>query len=171
MKKLTLNSMMISIALVLSFMERFIPLGLLVPVPGIKLGLANIVTLFALFYLGTASAITITVIRCVLASLLFGGMSSLLYSLSGAFLALLAMSVMKLGYQKWFSIIGISVAGAAAHNIGQILVAALMMKNWAILMYLPYLLITALVTGFITAIASSGLFSLADHSSVLKLKT
>ena len=71
MRKLTLNSLLISLALVLSFIERFIPLNLLVPVPGLKLGFANIVTMFALFYLDIPSAITITALRCVLASIIF----------------------------------------------------------------------------------------------------
>ncbi|NLO92870.1 MAG: Gx transporter family protein, partial [Clostridiaceae bacterium] len=82
MKKLTLNSILISLAVVLSFIERLIPLNLIVPMPGIKLGFANIVTMFALFCVDIPSAIIITILRCILSSLLFGGMTSLLYSLS-----------------------------------------------------------------------------------------
>ncbi|NLX64174.1 MAG: Gx transporter family protein [Clostridiaceae bacterium] len=168
LKKLTLNSILISLALVLSFVERFIPLNLLVPVPGLKLGLANIVTMFALFYLDIPSAITITVLRCVLASLIFGGMSSLIYSLSGAFFALVIMIILKLGYEKAFSLVGISMGGAAAHNSGQIVAASLMMKNTAIFAYLPILLITGLVTGILTAIIAMNLFLVFDKNNRVK---
>lgn len=166
MKRLTLNSILISMALVLSFIERFIPLSLIVPIPGLKLGLANIVTMFALFYLDIHSAIIITVLRCVLSSLLFGGMSSLLYSLAGAFFSLIAMIVLKQGYHKVFSLLGISIGGAAAHNTGQILMASLMMKNASVFSYLPMLLISGLVTGMLTAIASVNLFRLFEKAKL-----
>lgn len=168
MKKIALNGLLISLALVLSLMERFIPLNLIVPLPGIKLGLANIVTMFALFYLGIPSAITITVLRCVLASLVFGGMSSLLYSLSGAFLALMIMVILKLGYEKVFSLVGISTGGAAAHNTGQIIMASLMMKNAAVFAYLPVLLLTGLVTGLFTAMVSVNLFRIFEKTNGVK---
>lgn len=167
MRKITLNGLLISLALVLAFMERFIPLNLIVPLPGIKLGLANIVTMFALFYLGIPSAVTITLLRCLLASFLFGGMSSLLYSLAGAFLALVAMSLLKLGYPKFFSVIGISMGGAAAHNAGQILMASLMMRNTAVFAYLPILLFAGIVTGLLTAIVSANLFSIFEKTNFI----
>lgn len=170
MRKLTLNSLLISLALVLSFVERFIPLNLIVPVPGIKLGLANIVTMFALFYIGIPSAITITLLRCVLASLLFGGLSSLIYSLAGALFALVVMILLKTGYKKMFSLVGISMGGAAAHNAGQIAAASLMMKNTAVFAYLPILLITGLATGLITAIISMNLFYIFEKNSRVKLE-
>ena len=162
MRKLTLNSMLISLALVLSYVERFIPLNLIVPLPGIKLGLANIVTMFALFNIGIPSAIIITLLRCILASFLFGGMSSLLYSLSGAFLALFTMIFLKLGYNKVFSLLGISMGGAAAHNAGQIIMASIMMKNTAIYAYLPILLLAGLGTGLLTAIITMNLFKIFE---------
>lgn len=169
MKKLTLNSMLISLAMVLSYVERFIPLNLLVPLPGIKLGLANIVTMFALFYLGIPSAVIVAILRCLLASLLFGGMSSLLYSLSGAFLALLMMIVLKTGYNKVFSLLGISMGGAAAHNTGQIIMASLMMRNTAIYSYLPVLLLTGLGTGLLTAIIAMNLFKIIEKTNSVNL--
>lgn len=167
MKKITLNGLLISLALVLSFMERFIPLNLVVPLPGIKLGLANIVTMFALFYLGIPSAVTITVLRCVLASLLFGGLSSLAYSLAGAFLALVVMALLKFAYPNFFSLVGISTGGAAAHNTGQILMASLMMRNTAVFAYLPILLFTGIITGLLTAIVSVNLFSIIDKTNLV----
>ena len=164
MKKIALNGLLISLALVLSLIEHFIPLSLLVPVPGMKLGLANIVTMFALFYLDIPSAIIITVLRCILASMFFGGVSSLLYSLAGAFLALIVMAVLKIWYGRAFSLIGISMGGAAAHNTGQIIMAGLMMKNTAIFAYLPVLLIAGLGTGLLTALVSMNLFSIFEKT-------
>jgi heptaprenyl diphosphate synthase len=169
MKKVALNGILISLALALSFAERFIPLGLLVPIPGIKIGLANIVTMFALFYTGFISAATITALRCILAAMLFGGMTSMVFSLSGAFLALAGMALMKPGYNKVFSLLGISMAGAALHNTGQIFAAALMMRNMAVFIYLPLLLGAGVVTGILTAVITFNLFVVFDKTNVVKL--
>jgi heptaprenyl diphosphate synthase len=125
--------------------------------------------MFALFFLGIPSAVTVTVLRCVLASLLFGGMSSLLYSLSGAFLALAVMILLKLGYNRIFSLLGISMGGAAAHNTGQIIMASLMMKNTAIFSYLPFLLLAGLGTGLLTAIITVNLFRIIEKTNSVKL--
>jgi len=168
MRKLALNGILISLALVLSFIERFFPLGLIVPIPGIKLGLANIVTMFALFYTGFVSAFTITLLRCVIASLMFGGLSSLLFSVSGAMLALIVMALMKPGYNRFFSLIGISIAGAAFHNFGQIIMASIMMQNGAVFSYLPLLLLAGIVTGLLTAVITSNLFTMIEKTNVLK---
>ena len=88
---MTLCAILISMALVLSYIERFIPLQMFIPLPGIKLGLANIVTLMALFFLGEKSAFTILVLRCLLGSLFGGGISGLAFSMTGG---LLSMTVM-----------------------------------------------------------------------------
>ncbi len=167
MKKIALNGLLISLALVLSFIERFIPLNLIVPLPGVKLGLANIVTMFALFYLDRSSTIFIIVIRCILASLLFGGMSSLLYSLAGAFFSLIAMTLLKKGFDRLFSVAGISMGGAAAHNTGQLVMASLMMKDTAIFAYLPVLLLTGLATGLFIAFVSVHLFSIFEKTNIV----
>lgn len=167
MKKIALNGLLISLALVLSYIESFFPMSLIIPIPGIRLGLANIVTMFALFYLGFMSALTVSILRCVLAALLFGGFSSMLYSLSGALLALIIMQLLKYGYNKLFSLLGISIGGAAAHNTGQILMASLMMRNTAIFVYLPVLLLAGIIMGFFTAIVAQNLFYLVDKTHVV----
>lgn len=167
MKKLTLNALLISLALVLSFIEHFFPISLLIPVPGIKIGFANIVTIFALFYLNFPSAVIITALRCLLASILFGGMTSFLYSISGATLALITMALLKQGHDRKFSLIGISIGGAAAHNVGQITIAAFMLNSPAVFAYLPVLLITALITGFLTAIISMNLFLVFEKTKIV----
>ncbi|NLM74830.1 MAG: Gx transporter family protein [Clostridiaceae bacterium] len=169
MRKIAFNGLLTSLAIILSLIERFIPVNLVIPFPGIKLGFANIVTMFALFYLGFSSALVITVSRCILSSLFFGGMSSLMYSLAGALFALITMTLLKSGFDKLFSIIGISMGGAAAHNTGQIMIAAIMMKTTAVFAYLPLLLFAGIVTGFLTAFISVYLFSTFEKTTIAGL--
>lgn len=155
-KQLTLCAVLISLALGLAYMERFIPLDLVVPLPGVKLGLANIVTLMALYFLGGKMAFTILVLRCFLNSLFSGGITALAFSLTGGLLAMLVMSVTR--KLPFLSIYGVSILGAAAHNIGQIFAAMVLLKSMYVLAYLPLLLAVSLVTGLITATASAGTF-------------
>ena len=93
--QMTLCAILISMALVLSYMERFIPLQMFIPLPGIKLGLANIVTLMALYFLGEKSAFTILILRCILGSVFGGGISGLAFSLTGGILAMTVMCIFK----------------------------------------------------------------------------
>jgi len=168
MKRLATNGIFIALALILSWLERFIPIELIIPVPGIKLGLANIVTIVALILLDVKSAVIITVLRCVLANMLFGTPMSMIIALSGATLALLVMTVLKTGYNRSFSVTGISAGGAAAHNIGQLTVAALIMKSTTVFYYLPFLLLASMLTGFITGIVAQ---SIIQRLETFKLKT
>lgn len=153
-RKLALCALMISLALALSYVERFIPLQLLIPLPGIKLGLANIVTLIAIYLLGPANALVIVVCRCFLGSLFGGGITALMFSLTGSILSLIVMSLVR--KLPCFSIYGVSILGAAAHNVGQICMAVLLMQSHYVAAYLPYLLLVALFTGFATAKAGAG---------------
>lgn len=154
-KRIVQSAVLISLALALSYTERFIPLQLLIPLPGVKLGLANVVTLIALYLFGGKTAFTILVIRCVLGSVFGGGITGLLFSLTGG---VLAMSVMALSKNLPFlSIYGVSILGAAAHNVGQILAAMVLMHSVYIGLYLAYLLIVALFTGFATGAACAGI--------------
>ena len=114
--QMTLCAILISMALVLSYIERFIPLQMFIPLPGIKLGLANIVTLMALFFLGEKSAFTILVLRCLLGSLFGGGIFGLAFSMTGGLLSMTVMCIFK--RCRLISIYGVSILGAAAHNIG-----------------------------------------------------
>lgn len=153
-RRIALCAVLISCALALSYMERFIPLQMIVPLPGIKLGLANIVTLIALYTLGFADALVILVLRCVIASLFGGGFTGLLFSLAGGMLSVLVMGgAMRLPI---FSVYGVSILGAAAHGTGQIGMAMLMMRSVYIGAYLPWLLLTGLFTGMATAAAAAG---------------
>ena len=118
-RRLTLPALLVSLALMLSAVERLFSLDLLLPVPGLRLGLPNIVTLFALWALPAKTALLILVLRCVLASLFGGGASALIFSLSGGLLAFVVMWALFPLEGKRLSAAGISVAGAAAHNVGQ----------------------------------------------------
>lgn len=153
-KQIAFCSVMTALALALSYMERFIPLQLVVPLPGIKLGLANIVTLVALYLFKTRHAYAILIPRCILGAVFGGGITGLMFSLTGGILALSVMA----GAKKLpvFSVYGVSMLGAAAHNIGQILSAMVLMRSVYIAAYLPWLLLTGIVTGFLTGAACSG---------------
>lgn len=148
-KTLSLCAVLLALALALSYAERFIPLQLLIPLPGIKLGLANIVTMVALWHLRARYAGMILLGRCVLGAVFGGGITGFLFSLCGGLLALAVM--MAAGKVKALSVYGISVLGAAAHNIGQILAAMVLMRSVYVAAYLPYLLLSALLTGLLTA--------------------
>lgn len=165
-KRLSLCAVLTALALGLSYMERFLPLELLIPLPGIKLGLANVVTLFALFFLGVRDAIAILLARCFLGSLFAGNLSGLIFSVSGGLLAMLTMSLLK--KSKRLSVYGISVGGAAAHNLGQIFAATAVMKTTAVFSYLPLLLLAAICSGLLTGAASAGVFRALAASGLVR---
>lgn len=170
MKTIIQNGILISMALVLSIAERWLPVSALIPLPGIKLGLANVITMFALFYFGVRSAVTVTVLRCILGSVFYGGLLSLALSLSGAGLALIAMVILKSGYGKFFSLTGISIGGAAAHNIGQIVMASILMGNSYVFAYLAILLLTAVITGVLTGTVADSLFRKLERTGIIELQ-
>lgn len=147
--------LLIAIALVLSYFERIIPISL--AVPGVKLGLANVVTLLALSLYKPKEVYFLVVIRVVLASLLVGSMMSLWYSLTGGLFSATAMLLMGLLPKDSVSIVGISVVGAICHNIGQIVIVGIITGSMAVgVTYLPVLLISGIITGvFIGFVAKS----------------
>ena len=141
--------MMVALAFTLSYLESLIPFNF--GIPGVKLGLANLVVVITLYSMGIKAAFPIAIIRILLAGLTFGNANSLLYSLGGGVLSLLIMWAVK---NTGLSVIGVSILGGVFHNIGQISVAALMMGTTKIAYYLPVLLIAGLVTGFLIGTAS-----------------
>ena len=147
-KEISLCAVMIALALALSYTERFIPLQMIVPLPGIKLGLANIVTLVALYLLRTRCTFLILIPRCIMGAVFGGGITGLMFSLCGGILAAWVMILAR--KIPFFSVYGVSILGAAAHNIGQILAAMVLMHSVYIGAYLPYLLVVSVVTGFFT---------------------
>ena len=137
-KKLTVMAMTTAVAMILSFVESQIPA--FVAVPGVKIGLANIAVVFALYRLGWKEAVAISLIRVVLVSMLFGSIASLFYSIAGAVLSLTGMGLLKKTGK--FTEIMISVTGGILHNIGQIGMACLILETAALRYYLPFLLIS-----------------------------
>lgn len=147
--RLALGGLLAALALVLSLLEGILPLGLLVPLPGIKLGLSNIVTLVALYALGPGGALGVVLCRIATLYLITGNFTGLFLSLLGALLSWLVMALV--ARCSAFSIYGVSILGAAAHNIGQILGACLLLGGIGPVYYLPLLLCAGLFTGPLVA--------------------
>lgn len=135
-------------AILISLLEFFVFIPL--PVPGIKLGLANIITLLAIVALPFRHVISIVVIRCLVVAVLTRGILTLAFSITGGILAAIVMAIMYKKFQNAFSIKGISIAGALVHNTAQITVAASILGQIVIFYYLPVLLVSAVITGYIT---------------------
>lgn len=152
-RRMVLLALFVAIASVLHVVESWMPLPL--PVPGIKLGLANIISLIVIATFGWRDAMYVVIVRVFLASL-FGGLflgPSFAMSMSGAVFSTAAMAYAFLHWRFTFSLIGISIIGAAVHNVAQILVAACVVSSVTLLWYLPYLILFALPTGVATGIA------------------
>jgi heptaprenyl diphosphate synthase len=143
-------SMLVAAAMVLSYVESLIPP--IVPIPGVKIGLANSVTLFALYSLGIREAGAISLVRVCLSALLFGNAVGLLYSASGAVLSFVMMVL--LSRSRIFSCVGVSVVGGVAHNVGQVLAAMAVMQTAGLITYLAPLLISGVIAGAIIGILS-----------------
>lgn len=149
-KKTALYGMLIALAFILSYIENLIPIP--IPIPGIKLGLANIVVLIGLYALGAGAAFTLSVVRVLLVSLTFGNMSMFWFSIAGAFLSFITMVCLK--RIKGFSMIGVSIAGGVAHNIGQISVAMYVLGK-LIIYQLPYLILGGIGMGTVIGIVGA----------------
>ena len=165
-KRIVVSAVLVALALALSYVERLIPLQLLIPLPGVKLGLANVVTLIALYLLGSKSAFTILVLRCLFGAVFGGGITGLLFSMTGGILSMTVMCLCR--NIPFLSVYGVSILGAAAHNVGQILAAMVLMNSVYIGMYLSYLLIAALFTGCATGAACSGVLRILKTVHSLK---
>lgn len=151
-KQIALCGVLVAVALVLSLVEKMIPIQALVPVPGIKLGLANVVTVFALTHLRLRETIAIILVRVTLASVFMGSITAFLFSLFGSLLAMAVMKLLFYGEGICFSLAGISVAGAAAHNIGQIGAAVVVLGTTDVIGYLPMLLVVSIPMGLVTGL-------------------
>lgn len=150
-RKLTLMSILLCLALIIFAIEAQLPP--IAPIPGIKLGLANVINLMALYMLGRRESFIILVLRIVLSSIFAGNFTGFMYSISGGIICFLFMSVMSLFIKEnrmWV----VSVFGAIGHNIGQIIIACFIMGTFQIIWYLPVLIISAVVTGFFTGLTA-----------------
>ena len=150
-KKLTTLAITVTLAMALSFLESQIPP--LVAIPGVKLGLANIAVIFALYRFGAREAAAVSALRVFLVGLLFGSFVSTLYSIAGAILSFAVMLLLR--RFKVFSEVGVSVAGGVCHNVGQIAVACVLLETNVILYYLPFLLLSGTVAGIGVGVLSA----------------
>lgn len=144
-----------ALALIFSYLETFIPLP--VGIPGIKLGLANLLTVILLYKQNVKEALLLSIVRIILSGFLFGNMFSILYSLAGGLVSLLVMAVLK--HTGKFSVIGVSAAGGAAHNMGQLLVAMAAVETYRVGYYFPVLLVAGILTGLLIGIAAGQILS------------
>lgn len=139
-----------ALALMFSYIETMIPIQF--GVPGIKLGLANIMIVIMLYKSSAKEALLLSIVRIMLSGFLFGNLSSILYSIAGGVLSLGIMTLLK--KQGGFSVIGVSVAGGVSHNIGQLIVAMLLVETYQVGYYFPVLLVAGVLTGLGIGVAS-----------------
>jgi heptaprenyl diphosphate synthase len=147
-RKIAYYGLFSALALLMGYVEMMIPMP--IAVPGIKLGLANVVVVLTLYFMDAKSAAFISLLRVLLSGLLFSGFSGFLYSMAGAIVSLIVMILLQ--KIKKFSIVGVSIAGGVSHNVGQILVACAVVQNAKLLYYFPWLLVAGVVTGFLIGI-------------------
>lgn len=140
----------LALALICSYVESLIPFYF--GIPGVKLGLTNVVVVLMLYCVGTKEALAISVLRIVLAGFLFGNMFSILYSLAGGLLSFLIMVLLKRTGK--LGVLPVSVSGGVSHNVGQLVVAAAVVENYNIFYYMPVLLIAGIITGFLIGVAA-----------------
>ena len=158
-KKVAVLGLCVALAMIMSYIESLFPLNL--AVPGIKMGLANIVIIFLLYRVGFSSACIVSLIRVFLVSILFGNVMMMAYSIAGAVLSLAVMLVLKKCGK--FSVVGVSIAGGVAHNAGQIIMAVILLGAKQIAYYLPVLAVTGTVTGVLIGIAASVVIKRVKH--------
>lgn len=151
-KKITTIAVLVTLALVLHVVEALIPIPYIVP--GFKLGLANIVTVTALYLFGFSETLLIVLLRTFFGALLTGAVSSFFYSVVGGIFSLIVMFLVSRHLDKFVSLTGVSVMGAVAHNIGQLLVAGIIINTFGVFSYLPFLLLSAIATGYFVGLVS-----------------
>ena len=139
-----------ALALIFSYVETLIPIQF--GIPGVKLGLANLIIVIALYRMKLSEAYLLSIVRVLLAGFIFGNYFSIIYSLAGGLLSLTVMALLR--KKGGFSVIGVSIAGGVFHNIGQLIVASVIVETFSVMYYVPVLLIAGLVTGLLIGIAS-----------------
>ena len=150
-KRVAFLGLTIALAMIMSYIETLFPLNF--AVPGIKMGLANIVIIFVLYRMSFGDACIVSLVRVFLVSLLFGNVMALAYSLAGAALSLLVMYLLKKSDK--FSVIGVSITGAVMHNVGQIIMAVIIMGTEQIAYSLPALAVSGTISGILIGVVSS----------------
>jgi heptaprenyl diphosphate synthase len=153
-KKLATLAMIVAMASAVHYLEGLLP-PVLPSVPGTKLGLANIFSLFALVTIGVREGYAVVVLRCLVGTLIGGSVTGFIYALSGGLLSYTVMALFRRLLKDRLSLYGLSAVGAFFHNVGQILAACLVMGNTYVLYYFPYLALVAVPTGLLTGFACS----------------
>lgn len=151
-----------ALAMIFGYVEALIPFGF--GIPGVKLGLANIVIVLALYILPACQVFAIQLMRIVLVSFLFGNLSMMLYSLAGGMLSLVVMLL--LNRRDVFSITGVSIAGGVSHNIGQLIVAALVVQNLKIMFFFPIMIMAGLITGCLIGVLACRIKPVLDRLDI-----
>lgn len=150
-KRISTYGLLVALAFIFSYIEALVPINS--PVPGIKLGLANIVVMIALYKLGAKEAFSIALVRVVLVGFTFGNLMMMMYSLAGSVLSCSSMILLKKSNK--FSMVGVSISGGVMHNVGQILMAILVLDTVQLYYYLPVLIISGIVTGILIGIVGA----------------
>ena len=150
-KKLTVLALLTALSMILSYIEGLLPA--FVAIPGIKVGLANLAVVLALYRLGWREAICVSLVRVLCLSLLFGNAASLAYSIAGAALSLGGMVILKKTMR--FSPLSVSVTGGVLHNMGQLLMACVLLSTTALRYYLPFLLLGGILAGIVIGVISA----------------
>ena len=140
-----------ALALIFSYVETLIPINF--GIPGVKLGLANLIIVIALYKMRLREVYLLSIVRVLLSGFIFGNYFSIIYSLAGGLLSLTVMAVFK--RKDGFSIMGISIAGGVFHNVGQLIVAMLVVEKFSVAYYVPVLLIAGMITGLLIGIVSN----------------
>lgn len=151
-RKMIYLALLVTFGIVLHVIENMIPLPF--PIPGAKLGLANIISLLVVVFYGIREGLIVSTLRCIIGALLVGSLSSLLYSLSGAILSTIVMALAYKYFKDIFSLVGISILGGVTHNIIQVTVANLVLSTFGLYVYLPFLMVIGLFTGFFTGLTA-----------------
>lgn len=159
-KKIALIAIFITLSLILSYVDSLIPINIMVP--GIKIGLANLIIIYSLYMLGIKEAIFISIIRVVISSILFGSILTFVYSLTGAIVSLLIMVILK-SFTS-LTVITISIIGGVMHNMTQIIVAIILMNTKEIVYYLPILILTGVISGMMIGIFSTLLIKFSKNN-------
>lgn len=159
LRRMTTLSLLFALAMIFSFVESRVPT--FIPIPGVKLGLCNVVVIFTLFRLGAPSAIAVSLLRVLLSSVLFGNTAAFFYSLAGAILSLGVMILVK--HFRFFSAVGISVLGGVMHNVGQLLMAWILLGTAGVMYYLPVLVIAGTVAGALIGLLAAYLHKRAEN--------
>ena len=149
-KKIPYYGLFAALAILMGYVEMMIPVP--IPIPGVKLGLANVIIIIMMYFMDTKSAFFVSLIRVLLSGLLFAGFAGLLYSLAGAMCSFAVMALLKKTGK--FSIVGVSLAGGVFHNVGQVAVAAMVVENVKMMYYLPFLLVSGVGTGILIGIVA-----------------